>query len=729
MVVSVAGATSAIFATNQDGRVSLLARPEETVLTITADGFTETRRTVRANEAVSDEIVIELQVAAQSQTMTVEESPTYVLTATGTATKTNTPLIDVPQSVSVVTRELMRDQLMMSIADVVRYVPGIIATQGENNRDQLVIRGNASTADFFVNGVRDDVQYYRDLYNLDRVEALKGPNAMIFGRGGGGGVINRVTKEAGFTPLREITLQGGSFGHKRLATDFDHAFNDRAAFRVNAMYENSGSFRENSLGLERYGVNPTITLFPTQRTKVLFSYENFRDDRNADRGIPSFLGRPADLPVHAFFGNPKNSQALAKVNLGSALIEHQAGRFNIRNRTMVGDYDKLYQNYVPGAVNPAMTLVGLSGYNNATERRNIFNQTDVTFGVNTGFIRHTILFGAEAGRQRTANLRQTAYFNGSAVSVNVPFTNGVVDMPVVWRPSATDADNRLRARVAATYVQDQMELSRYLQFVVGFRFDNFDLRYVNNRAPENFRRTDNLSSPRAGIVVKPAQRLSLYTSYSISWLPSSGDQFASLTTVTEQVKPEKFTNYEAGIKWDLTRDLSLTTAFYRLDRTNTRSVDPNDPTRIIQTGSQRTSGAEIGINGSVTRKWRLAGAYSYQDAFISSATAGARAGLRVAQVPRNTFSLWNNYQLMRRLSAGLGLLNRANMFAAIDNTVLLPGYTRADAAVYYSFTEKMRLQANIENLTNRRYFANADGNNNLGFGSPRAVRVALVVAF
>ncbi|MEO8129305.1 MAG: TonB-dependent receptor, partial [Bryobacteraceae bacterium] len=209
----------------------------------------------------------------------------------------------------------------------------------------------------------------------------------------------------------------------------------------------------------------------------------------------------------------------------------------------------------------------------------------------------------------------------------------------------------------------------------------------------------------------------------------SGDQFSSLTTITQQVKPEKFNNYEMGVKWDLLRGLSLTTAVYRLDRTNTRSTDPNDPTRIVQTGSQRTNGVEIGATGSVTRKWRIAGGYSYQDAFVTSATAAARAGAQVAQVPHNTFSLWNNYQILPRLGAGLGILNRADMFATIDNSVILPSYTRADAAVFFSLTERIRLQANVENLFDQRYILNADSNTNISPGSPRAVRVGLIARF
>ncbi|HKC89417.1 MAG TPA: TonB-dependent receptor, partial [Blastocatellia bacterium] len=214
-----------------------------------------------------------------------------------------------------------------------------------------------------------------------------------------------------------------------------------------------------------------------------------------------------------------------------------------------------------------------------------------------------------------------------------------------------------------------------------------------------------------------------------SYLPSSGDQFSSLTTITQQVKPEKFSDYEAGVKWDLNRFLALTTAVFRLDRTNTRSTDPNDPTRIVQTGSQRANGYEIGLSGSVTRAWRIAGGYAYQDAFITSATTAAREGAKVGQTPHHNFSLWNNYQIFSRLGAGLGVIHRSDMFATVDNTVTLPSYTRADVAVFFSITERIRLQANVENLFDKKYFVNADSNTNISPGYPRAIRVGLTARF
>ena len=723
-----AGGTPVSTRTDVEGNFRLDLIPGRYTIRIVAPLFLDEVQPVRARAQGTESREFVLKVAGVSETVTVTASPGYRVQAISSATRTLTPLRDVPQSVTVATRELIQDQLMTSVADVMRYVPGVGTHQGENNRDQVIIRGNNSSADFFLDGVRDDVQYYRDLYNLERVEALKGPNAMTFGRGGGGGVINRVTKEAVFRPVHEVSLQGGTYGRKRVAADIDQPLGRRLAFRLNGMYESSDSFRD-QVDLARYAVNPTLTFAASDRTKVTFGYEHLHDTRVADRGIPSFGGRPVDVDVATYFGNPDDSHVRANVDLASATVEHHAGKVTIRNRTLFGDYDRFYQNYVPGAVTPDGARVALSAYNNETARRNVFNQTDVTYALATGPVRHTLLAGAEIGRQLTDNFRNSGFFDGTAASISVPLASPTIETPVTFRQNATDADNHLRTSLAAAYAQDQVELSPKVQVLAGVRFDRFDLQYHNNRNGDALDRVDDLVSPRAGVVFKPVTPVSVYGSYSVSYLPSSGDQFSSLTAVTQQVEPEKFQNYEAGVKWDVRPDLSLTAAAYRLDRTNTRSTDPNDPTRIVQTGSQRTTGFELGLSGRITPAWRVAGGYSYQDAFVTSATAAARAGAQVAQVPHHTLSLWNTYQVIPRLGLGLGVLRRTDMFAAIDNTVVLPAYTRVDAAAYLTLTRTIRLQANVENLLDQTYYVNADNNTNISPGFRRAVRLGLSAAF
>ncbi len=641
------------------------------------------------------------------------------------ATKTATPLRDVPQAVTVVDRALIADQGMQSMADVARYVPGVTMGQGEGNRDQPTIRGNGSTASFFLDGVRDDVQYFRDLYNVERVEALKGANALIFGRGTGGGVINRVTKQAGWSTIRELTVQGGSYGTRRGSLDVGQGVSDNLALRFNGMYENSDRFRHD-VNVERYGINPTATISAGPNTRITATYEHFYDYRTADRGIPSFQGRPAAADARTFFGDPSQSWSDARINLATALIEQDlSSALQIRNRLVFGDYNKMYQNVFPGSVDPTGSEVSISAYNNRNDRTNIINQTELTYRVATGSVGHSFLGGVELGRQVSHNLRNTGFFDNVETSVNAPLTNPTISLPVTFRPGESDANNRTRAHTAGVYLQDQVALTPYLQLVAGARFERFDLTFNNFRNREEIDRTDDLFSPRAGAVVKPVEPLSIYGSYSVSYLPSSGDQFSSLTATTETLEPEKFQNYEVGAKLDVMTGLALSGAVYRLDRTNTSAPDPVDPSRTIQTGSQRTRGFELGATGHLTSRWQIAAGYANQDAYITSQTAQAPEGAKVPLVPRKTISLWNKYQIHRMWGVGVGVVYQDQMFAAIDNAVTLPSFTRFDAGAYFTLTRELRAQVNVENVFDKKYFITSHSNNNISPGSPRAVRVAL----
>ena len=715
--------------TDTAGEFNFLLGPGEYIIEVTAKGFNSLSRPLTVSPAAQETIEISLEVGTATAIVTVTGGGgNYQTDTIYSAAKIPVANRDLPQAVSVVGKQQISDQLFASISDIARYQPGISSPQGENNRDQLIIRGQNSSADFFLNGVRDDVQYYRDLYNLERVEILRGPNALTFGRGGGGGVVNRVAKEAGETLFFEFTAQGGGFGDRRGTFDINTPLGNKVALRFNGVGETSDSFRD-FVDMHRYGFSPTATITPDQFTRITVAYDFFRDRRTADRGITSLNNRPADVPISTFYGDPENSKVRLGADLFNASFERVFDSLIVRNRTMYGDYDRFYQNYVPGAVNSATQMVSLSAYNNATRRRNLFNQTDFIYNTVTWGIKHTVLGGFEVGRQHSNNFRNTGFFNNTSTSILVPFDNPLTSTPITFRQSATDADNRVQVNLAAAYVQDQIELSRYVQVLAGARFDYFDLDFHNNRNNSDLRRIDRLVSPRVGIVVKPIARLSIYGNYNISYLPSSGDQFSSLTSITQQVKPEKFTNYEFGVKWDILNELSLTSAVYRLDRTNTRANHPTDPTIILQTGSQRTNGFELNLSGALTRKWSLTGGYAFQDAFISSTTTAAPEGQRVAQVPRHSFTIWNRYQLLKRLGIGAGILRRTDVYASIDNTVVLPAYTRIDAALFYTFNEHWRLQANVENLFYTRYYQNADNNTNITPGAPISAKVALVARF
>ena len=653
----------------------------------------------------------------------------YAVSRSTTGTKTDTPLRDTPQAISVVTRSLIADQAMASMADVVRYVPGITMGQGEGHRDAPTIRGNSSTADFFVDGVRDDAQYLRDVYNAERIEVLKGPNAMVFGRGGGGGIINRVTKEAGGEATRQLVIEGGSWLHRRAAIDLAAGTPGGVAGRLNSVYEKSGSFRDD-VTLERYGINPVVMLRLGERTTARAGYEYFVDARSVDRGIPSYLGRPATTKPNTFFGSPELSRSSTRNHAAHVAIEHVTTRHvTIRNTTRFASYDKFYQNVFSRDVVAGGSAVSLAGYSSAAARTNLFDQLDVIRGVGTGAVWHTLLAGVEVGRQQTGNFRRTAYFAGGATLDTVPFAQPTTRGPIDFRQSATDADNDVHATTAALYVQDQVAMSARWQAVVGLRYERFSLAVANHRDASRLRRADAMLSPRGGLVFKPREELSLYASYGSSQLPSAGDQFSSLTVTTRSLEPERFTSYEIGGKWDVGPRLALTAALYRLDRTNSSAKDPLDPSRIVQTGAQRTNGFEVGAVGTPTSRWQLAAGYSAQGARIISTTSAAAAGATVPLVPRRTLSAWNRYDFSTAVGIGAGVVEQARSYASIDNSVVLPRFRRVDAALFLALIPRVRTQVNVENIADVRYFPTSQGNNNILPGAPRTLRISLATGF
>ena len=698
-------------------------------LTVTFKGFAPITMDLGSRR---DNLRVVMQPVRVSEALTVF-APLPVASRTTSATRTDTPVRDVPQSVSVVTRDLIADQTMRSMADVVRYMPGVGMAQGEGHRDAPIFRGSTSTADFYVDGVRDDVQYLRDLYNVERVEAIKGPNGMIFGRGGVGGVINRVTRQADWAPTQEFVVQGGSWDHRRVAGDLGHAVSPRVAVRLTGMYEDSGTYR-NSTDLERYGLNPTVAFALGARTTLRAGFERFHDERTTDRGVPSFQGRPLATHPSTFFGNPRLSTASITVDAFSSSFEHNfAGGVTLRNRLAYADYDKYYQNVFPGSVNAGGTLVRLEGYSSGTGRQNLFNQTDVILTRQTGRFRHTLVAGMELSRQETDNLRLTAFFDSvspGTTFVTVPVSDPTTSLPVEFRAAGNDANNHGVAKAAAVYAQDQIELSERVEAIVGLRYDRFRVDLRDRRTNADLRGDDGLLSPRLALVYKPRPPVSLYASYALSHLPRAGEQLASLTVSNQALEPEQFRNYEVGAKWDIAPALSFTAAVYRLDRGNVAVADPLNPGVSHLVDAQRTRGVEIDLNGRLSPRWVIVGGYAYQDGEITRAlSSSVPAGARLAQVPSHSVALWNRFDVTRTWGVGLGVISRGDSFVATDNTVVLPGFTRVDAALFFTPLGRLRAQVNIENLFDEDYYASAHSNNNIMPGSPRAVRVAVTTRF
>jgi catecholate siderophore receptor len=672
------------------------------------------------------------------------------------ATKTDTALQDVPQAVTVITEQQMRDQAVQGMADAVRYVPGIGTTQGEGNRDGLVFRGNSSTADFFVDGMRDDVQYYRDTYNIERIEAFKGPNAMIFGRGGPGGLLNRVTKTADWRETATLGLQLGSWQKRRATADYAHPFSDAFAFRVTGVFEDSEGFRD-GYALKRQGLNPTAAIHAGENTLITLGYEYFRDQRTTDRGIPSYAiafngtRYPVATDRETFFGDPNASRSETEVNAFSALIEHDFGDGTVlRNRTRIADYDKYYRNVFPGNVDTAATTVSLSAYRQDTDRKNLFNQTDLIFSATTGAVEHKFMTGIEFGRQETDNLRRSGLFalgagspcqnltgaSGCVVPLSAPTVSPIVNYANNSTAGSGDAHNTGVAKIAAVYAQDQIEFSPQWSATVGLRYDRFDVDFddLRNGTSAQARRlssSDSLWSPRFGLVFKPIENLSLYASYGVTYLPRSGEQLGSLAFNSQSLDAEEFRNTEVGAKWEVRPGLSAEAAVFRLNRSNTAIADPTDPTRLILLAgdSQRVDGVELSLAGKLTDHWQIIGSYAWLDARTILSVPGTPAGRVLAQTPETSLGLWNRYDFNDHWGVALGAIYRSESYASISNAVTLKSYTRYDGAIFYKFDQRLSAQLNIENLFDKTYFPSAHSDNNITPGAPRGVYLTLNLKF
>ncbi len=382
-------------------------------------------------------------------------------------------------------------------------------------------------------------------------------------------------------------------------------------------------------------------------------------------------------------------------------------------------------------MNVAGTSSNLAAYNNETDRANLFNQTDLTYKFDAGPTRHTVVFGGEVGRQSGLNFRQSGLFNGVSSTITVDPRNPTSYVPVRFaNNNTTDANNTYNLNLGAVYVQDQIEITRYLQLIGGAQFDHFDLQSRDRRTNVALSRVDDLVSPRAGIIFKPIDNLSIYGSYSVSYLPSAGDQFSSLNPGLVIAAPEKFVNTEVGVKYDILPRLQFAAALYDLDRTNQRVPDPNNPGFFLLNGATKTRGFETSLAGYITDLWQVTAGYAYTDARIANNISGTVvAGNRVGLVPYNTISVWNKYQFHPMWAGGLGVIHYSNFFASSDDTVRIPEFTRVDGAIFLTLNETWRAQLNIENLFDQKYYATADGNNNITPGSPRVVRLSATAKF
>ncbi|GAO71567.1 TonB-dependent siderophore receptor [Comamonas sp. E6] len=671
-------------------------------------------------QQASEVVLEEVQVRSDRQPDSGYNPPTAT-----SATKIEAPLRDIPQTVNVVPQSLLRDQVAQSMQDALKAVPGVGFSHGDGQRDQVTIRGFSAIADQFVDGLRDDALYFRDLSNIEQIEVLKGPASVLYGRGSSGGLINRITKKPGVN-LSEVGLTLGRWNQRRGEFDLARAPQDSAvSYRLTGAVERADSYRDQQF-LDRKALAASVLIKPSSDTSVLLQADYLKDSRLTDFGIPAYQGRPVNVSPGTYYGaaNARDVDvSRAEVaSLGATLNHRISDSLSLRNALRYYDYSLDRNNTLVGSVNEKAMTASLTRGNVQRDESGFFNQTELSQKLEFAGMKHQLLYGFEFGRQ-SKDLLSYSRANVATVSLFNPVLP-TLPLRIDGKPAA---DNHSVFKVASAYLQDLVTISPQWKALAGVRYDRFQ-QETHERQPgkPDLSRTDTAWSPRVGLVYQPSSAWSYYASWSKSFQPS-GETFA-LAANNAQLAPEKTTSQEVGVKWDLPDGkASVTASLFKLERTNIKSVDPTSNT-VVPLGVQRTNGLELTFAGEIAPTWQVWAGYAFLDGEMTTSPAVDSGqpvqGKRPTLTPRQSANLWVTKALGHGFGLGGGLNYVGARFANPGNTVTLPGYTTVDAMAYYRMGS-WDVQLKLNNLLNRRYIVAGHGSSpNLNLpGAPRSAQV------
>ena len=646
-----------------------------------------------------------------------------------TALKTPVPIIDVPQTLSIVTDDEIRKQGFRELGDIVRYTPGVNTSQGEGHRDSIVFRGVRSTADFYLDGVRDDVQYYRSLYNLEQVEILRGPNALLFGRGGTGGIINRVTKKAVLDEqFGSFDMGADSFGAFDFAVDYNVSTGEKSALRINFHSDTLENHRDYYDG-DRYGFNPTLRLEISPATTLDLSYEHADHERFIDRGVPTLNGEPVEAFEEIVFGDTDTNLQTLRADIYRANLSHEFSDTRKGNLVVqYSDFQKLYKNYYASGYSGGDTFTA-DGYLDPTERNNLIISGNIVNEFQTGSAKHTLLVGAEIIDTENENYRYNTFFittedDNEVFNIARPINFGVNAAGVrTYNDFTADLKSSTQSDIEVTsiYIQDQIDVTDNFKVLLGGRLDNFDITVRDIKKGTSESREDEEFSPRAGLIYKPQENISLYVSYAESFLPRSGEQFKKLDANAARLDPDVYESTEVGVKWDIRPGLSFTASYFDSEQTvATRDSDTGENSEIV---GLQVDGIELELKGQVTEKLSLAIGYSDLDGETAK-------GGEPREIPEYTASLWATYEVNDRFGIGLGITSQGESNIKNDKPgLILPDYTRVDFAAYYDLADDLSIQLNVENVTDELYFPHSHSTHQASVGEPLNARISLRKTF
>ncbi len=660
-------------------------------------------------------------------TVTAEQADSDYFVPDAGVNRTGIPIFDTPASVQVVPEKVIEDQGATNARDILRNVSGInFSTASGGRSEDFIIRGFLSNQ--FRNGFRDDFFSSRtetELANIDRVEVLKGPASVLFGRAEPSGIINFVTKKPLQEPLYELSFTAGSFDFYRPTLDFSGPLTEdgNLAYRLNAAYENAGSFRD-GVQTERFFIAPTLSWQISPDTKLGLEFSYLNDTRPVDRGLVILNNNEvANIPSSSFLGDPEVREDFEETRtelyldhrFNSNLSLRSLLRYTTATESGPGGTSQIVGDSIDDRNFPVSEFRGDQFYETFTF------QNDLIGKFNTGPLKHTVLFGLEyttrfnsfEGSERASGIIDI--FNPSAFN---PLTDG----PFIPFDPSEDRDDTF-----GIYLQDQIEILDNLQLVLGGRFETFSSESINLATDEISETNADAFSPRIGIVYQPIEPISLYASYTRSFTPVGGTDING-----EPFEPQRGTGYEVGIKAEIVKDrLFSTLAFYDTTLTNITTPNPDNNLFDIQTGEQNSKGVELDISGEILPGWNIFAGYAYTDAKITEDNTFP-VGNRLNNVPEHKFNLWTTYTLqegsLKGLGFGLGVFYVGNRAGDLDNSFFADDYTRIDAAIYYE-KKNYRFALNFKNLFDAEFLEGTQNRRQVIPGAPFTVQGTVSIKF
>jgi catecholate siderophore receptor len=672
-------------------------------------------------------------------------------------------LVDVPQTVVVIPKTVFREQAAITLSDVLRNTPGITLLAGEGGGaantagDSFFMRGFDATNSVFIDGVRDQGAYSRDVFNLDQVEVSKGPSGSYTGRGNASGSVNLVTKTPFEEPLRAMGITYGTNDHVRSTLDFNQplpeTFLGGSAVRLNAMWQDGGVAGRDEVEREAWGIAPSLALGLGTDTRLALAAQILRQESTPDYGLPA-AALPGLAPTTPPVGrvDQRNFYGIANVDFDdvdsdsyTARIEHDfAPGVTLRNLARYSDNHRFavvtaIQN--PAAFNPATGQVTRSRQINERINRNFTNQTNLNFEFRTGSLSHSMSTGVEYAKEKQIVPGRTGAGTAPPADIYNPNPRDPVSG---FAPARTGAFTEGETTTVAAYGFDTIELTRHWQVSAGARVERYETDFLSVAIPGSgtpdvrLDVSDTLTSWNSGVVFKPVDNGSIYFSAATTQTPPGGLNFTLSPTATNvnnpALEPQKSTNYELGTKWELFENRLTTTAAV-FHTVNENVVTTETIGGVIVAASldseQQVDGIELSLSGLITPNWQVFAGYAYLDSEFTRSVTSNQQGATLQWVPKNSGNLWTTYQLPLGFSIGGGVrymdtVARSSLTVPNGAAPTLPDYWVYSATAAWQATDKMIFRLNVNNVTDEVYAISL--NNNGGRYNPGAERSYLLSA-